>query len=103
MRTSSMLERMRGLLGRPPLSADQALLIMSCSSVHTWFMKYPIDLAFINKHWQIKKLVPELKPFKMAWAPGTSMVVEMPAGTIEQIKLETEMTLRWEENDASLS
>jgi uncharacterized membrane protein (UPF0127 family) len=82
---------MRGLLGRAPLLPDQALLITSCSSIHTFFMQYPIDLAFINNKWQIKKLIPALKPFRMAWVSGTSMVVEMPVGTIEQIKLFKEL------------
>ncbi|NOG59741.1 MAG: DUF192 domain-containing protein [Proteobacteria bacterium] len=100
MRTSNMIERMQGLLGRPPLQPDQALLISPCSSVHTFFMTYAIDLAFINKNWKIKKLVSSLMPFRMAYSPGTTMVVEMPVGTIEQLKLETGMTLLWEEKDA---
>jgi len=101
MRTSNIFERMRGLLGRAPLLPDQALLITSCSSIHTFFMQYPIDLAFINNKWQIKKLIPALKPFRMAWVSGTSMVVEMPVGTIEQIKLEEGITLLWEKKNAS--
>ena len=101
MRTSNIFERMRGLLGRAPLLPDQALLITSCSSIHTFFMQYPIDLAFINKHWQIKKLIPALRPFRMVWVPSTSMVVEMPVGTIEQIKLEEGITLLWEKKNAS--
>jgi uncharacterized membrane protein (UPF0127 family) len=64
-------------------------------------MQYPIDLAFINKHWQIKKLIPALRPFRMVWVPSTSMVVEMPVGTIEQIKLEEGITLLWEKKNAS--
>ena len=97
MRTSNVFERMRGLLGRPPLLPDHALLITSCSSIHTFFMHYPIDLAFINSEWQIKKLFPALKPFRMVWAPGTSMALEMPMGTIKEIKLEKGVTLLWEE------
>ncbi|NIO63679.1 MAG: pilus assembly protein, partial [Gammaproteobacteria bacterium] len=58
---------------------DHALLITSCSSIHTFFMQYPIDLAFLNNNWQIKKLVHALKPFRIAWGPGTSMVLEMTA------------------------
>ena len=96
-----MFERMRGLLGRAPLVNGEALLITSCSSIHTFFMQYPIDLAFINNNWQIKKLVLELKPFKLAWAPGTSMVVEMPAGTINHLNLQEGLTLLWEEENAS--
>ena len=98
MRTSTMLERMRGLLGRPVLELDQGLLIISCSSIHTFFMRYPIDLVFLNKHWQIKKLVSVLKPWRMVWAPGTAMTLELRAGTIVRKRLALESTLVWEEH-----
>lgn len=97
MQTDSIFERMRGLLGRAPLLSDQALLITSCSSIHTFFMQYPIDLAFINNNWQIKKLIHALKPFRLAWSPGSSMVLEMPGGSIDKFNLKEGATLFWEE------
>ena len=97
MHTTNPLERMRGLLARPPLTQDQGLLIMPCSSVHTFGMRYPIDLVFLNKDWQIKKLVSALKPYRLAWSTGASMVVEMMAGTLDKLKLTPGMILKWEE------
>ena len=97
MRTCTMFERMRGLLGSPPLEQEQGLLIMPCSSIHTFFMQYSIDLVFLNKHWQIEKLVSALKPWRMAWGPGATMVLEMQAGTIVRKGLVLESTLVWEE------
>lgn len=96
-RTCTMFERMRGLLGHPPLEQEQGLLITPCSSIHTFFMRYSIDLVFLNKHWQIKKLVSALKPWRMAWGPGAAMVLEMQAGTIARKGLALESTLCWEE------
>jgi len=90
---------MRGLLGRPPLQKDQALLITSCSSVHTIGMTYPIDLAFLNKDWQIKKIVKSLIPWRMACSFGSNMVLEMPSGTIESLDLNTNMQLIWKEKE----
>jgi uncharacterized membrane protein (UPF0127 family) len=90
---------MRGLLGRPPLQEDQALLITSCSSVHTFGMAYPIDLVFLNKHWEIEKIVKSLVPWHMAWSFGSSMVLEMPSGTIESLNLNTNMQLIWKEKE----
>lgn len=101
MQTSNVFERMQGLLGRAPLLPGQALLITSCSSIHTFFMRYPIDLAFITNNWQIKKLVHALKPFRLAWVPGTSMVLEMPAGAIDKFNLSEGITLFWEEKNDS--
>ncbi len=99
MYTTNPLERMRGLLGKAPLQKGQALLITSCSSVHTIGMTYPIDLAFLNKHWQIKKIVKSLVPWHMAWSFGSSMVLEMPSGTIESLNLDTNMQLIWKEKE----
>jgi uncharacterized protein len=98
MRTCTMFERMRGLLGHPALEQEQGLLIIPCSSIHTFFMHYAIDLVFLNKNWQIKKLISALKPWRMAWGPGAAMVLEMQAGTIVRRGLALESTLVWEEH-----
>lgn len=98
MRTANPWERMRGLLGRSPIGPDQGLLIAPCSSVHTIGMKYPIDLIFLDKNWQIKKLVRSIKPCRIAWATGANMVVEMPGGTLDNFSIAPGMTLNWEEN-----
>src|SRR5688572_1323804 len=73
-------ERMRGLLWRPPLREREALLIDRCASVHTWGMKYPLDLVFMDKEWKIRKLVRDVPPWRMAWCIGAAMTLEMPAG-----------------------
>lgn len=99
MRTSNPFERMRGLLGKPPLQEDQALLITSCSSVHTIGMTYPIDLVFLDKHWRIRKIVKSLAPCRMAWSLGSSMVLEMTSGTVEYLNLKTNMQLIWEKKE----
>jgi len=99
MYTTSPLERMRGLLGRPPLQEDQALLITSCSSVHTIGMAYPLDLAFLDKNWEIKKIVRSLIPWRMACSFGSKIVLEMPSGTIEKLNLNTNMQLIWMEKE----
>lgn len=100
-RTSSMLERMQGLLGKPPLENRQGLLLVPCSSVHTFFMAYPLDLVFLDKHWRITKLVPALKPWRMAWSLAAAMVLEMRANSMENMALSPGQTLYWKEKYAS--
>ncbi|MEE8234176.1 MAG: DUF192 domain-containing protein, partial [Gammaproteobacteria bacterium] len=78
---------------------DQALLITSCSSVHTFGMAYPIGLVFLNKHWQVKKIVPSIVPYRMVWSFGSSMVLEMTPGTIESLNLNPDVQLLWEEKE----
>ncbi|MCZ6804948.1 MAG: DUF192 domain-containing protein [Proteobacteria bacterium] len=48
-KTSNFVERMRGLSGSPPLKKNEGLLIVSCSSVHSFGMSYAIDLVFLDK------------------------------------------------------
>ncbi|MDX1518794.1 MAG: DUF192 domain-containing protein [Gammaproteobacteria bacterium] len=98
MLTTSPLERMRGLLGRPGLAENQGLLIKPCSSVHTFGMGYPIDLIFIDRDWCIRKLVSHLGSCRMAWCRNAHMVLETCAHNIARWDLETGNVLRWEEN-----
>jgi len=101
MRTTTSFERMRGLLGRPPLRKDQGLIISPCSAIHTFFMSYPLDLVFLNRNWQIKKLVPGVNANRIIWVPGASMVVELPGGVLENIDLTEGATLAWEEHQCA--
>lgn len=96
MQTTNPVERMRGLLGRPPLQDNQGLLIRPCSSVHTFGMRYPIDLIFLNKNGRITKLVHALRPRRLAWSWGAHMVVELPGGTLSQLDLTLNSQLIWE-------
>ena len=98
MQTSNPLERMRGLLGRPPLQKNQGLLIRPCSSVHTFGMQYPIDLIFLNKNGKITKLVHSLGPCRFAWSWSASMVVELMGGIIDELELTSDIQLVWEKN-----
>ena len=99
MCTNNPIERMRGLLGKTPLQNDQALLITSCSFVHTIGMTYPIDLAFLDKHWKIRKIVKSLVPWRMAWSFGSNIVLEMSPGTIDKLNLNSDMQLIWKEKE----
>jgi len=96
-RTSNVLERMKGLLGSPPLNAGEGLLIKPCSAIHTCAMPYPIDLIFMDNKWSIIKTVTSLKPWRIAAAPAASMVLELPAGSLEQLHLATGQQLEWQD------
>jgi len=96
MHTTSLLERMRGLLGRRPLLENQGLLLRPCSAVHTFGMRYPLDLLFLDREWRITKMVDSLNPYRMAWSFGASMVIEMRSGTLNQLNLTPGTRLIWE-------
>lgn len=95
MRTGTMLERMRGLLARPPLEPGHGLLIDPCSAVHTVGMRYPLDLVFLSAAGRIMKLVRKLRPWRMVACPGARMVLELPADGIAAAGLAEGQVLVW--------
>jgi len=97
MKTSSMMERMQGLLFRTPLREDEGLLIKPCSSIHTIGMQYDIDVVFLSNDLSIKKLFCHVKPWRCAMSFGASMVLEMISGSIDKFGLEKNMILQWED------
>ena len=97
-KTSNFLERMRGLLGKPPLKENEGLLIVPCSSVHTFGMSYAIDLVFLDKQLTIVKTVSALKPWRMAASNAASMVLELAADSLDQLQLCNGQRLEWHDN-----
>lgn len=85
---SSFLSRWRGLHGVPRLSANDALIIRPCKAIHTFGMKYAIDVAFMNAEGRVIKLA-TLAPGNVSWCAGAWQVVEMSAGTMKRLQLET--------------
>ena len=81
----TVLERMRGLLGRRDLAPGGGMMIERCSSIQTFFMRFPIDVIFLDKDLVVRKVIRNLRPWRCAMALGASHVVELPAGTIEQL------------------
>ena len=71
---------MKGLLGRSGLEDGEGLLIRPTSSIHMFFMRFSIDAVFLDRELVVRKVVPELKPWRIAVARGAKSVVELPAG-----------------------
>ena len=76
----TFLKRFLGLMGRKCLKDNSALLLKPCSSIHTCFMKFPIDVIYLNKNYQVlyKETVKPWKTGKIV--KGAKMVLEMAAG-----------------------
>ena len=75
--------RMRGLLGRSELPSDQGILLRPASSVHTFFMRFPIDVVFLDRDHVVVGIEPALPPWKTAGRRGARAVVELAAGECE--------------------
>jgi uncharacterized membrane protein (UPF0127 family) len=78
------LARMRGLLGRRGLESGQGLLLRPASSVHTFFMRFAIDVVFLSRGGEVLKVVTALPPWRTAAARGAKAVVELAAGEAER-------------------
>lgn len=79
---SSYWQRLAGLLGKSELLTGQGLLLVPCNSVHTMFMRYPIDVLFLSRDFVVLKAVKQLKPWRLALLKESHQVVELKAGTI---------------------
>ncbi|HEX6131429.1 MAG TPA: DUF192 domain-containing protein, partial [Actinomycetota bacterium] len=72
--------RMRGLLGRKGLPSGEGLLLRPAGSVHTAFMRFPIDVVFLDRELTVVDVVPALPPWRTAARRGAKAVLELAAG-----------------------
>ena len=80
--------RCRGLLGRRSLPEGEGLLLRPSFSIHTAFMRFAIDVVFLDRDNRVVKMVPEMKPFRVAIALGAHAVLELPARGAARAQIE---------------
>jgi uncharacterized membrane protein (UPF0127 family) len=72
--------RLRGLLGRPGLEPGEGLLLRPAGSIHTMFMRFPIDAVFCGGDLVVVDVVPDLRPWRAAGRRGSKVVIELASG-----------------------
>jgi len=72
--------RNKGLLGRPSLDRDRALVLAPCSSVHTFFMAFAIDVLFVDRSGRVLRVVHALRPWRIAARFRSFAVIETAPG-----------------------
>jgi uncharacterized protein len=82
------LARMRGLLGRKSLATGEGLLLRPAPSIHTAFMRFAIDAAFLDSRLRVIKLVSDMRPWRTAASRHASAVLELAAGESARCGLE---------------
>jgi uncharacterized protein len=82
------LTRLKGLLGRAGLERGEGLLLRPASSIHTFFMKFPIDAAFLDRDLVVLHVAADLKPWRTAAKRGARAVLELPAGEARRLALQ---------------
>lgn len=84
-RASMFFERAKGLLGKKEMAPDEALWLIPCRSIHTFFMKFPIDVVFLSREGKITALIPHLKPNRLTpFYFSARSCLECAAGAIEK-------------------
>ena len=79
-----MLPRMKGLLGRRELPPGEGMLIEPAPSIHTFFMRFPIDAVFLSRDNEVLKVSPRVKPWRTRSCRRAFAVLELAAGEAER-------------------
>jgi uncharacterized membrane protein (UPF0127 family) len=77
-------KRRTGLLKHDRLEPGEGLWIVPCESVHTFFMKFPIDLVYLDKKQKVKKVRHAVPAWRLSVCLSAHSVMELAAGTVRQ-------------------
>jgi uncharacterized membrane protein (UPF0127 family) len=81
----SIRERILGLHLLPRLGEGEGLMLPNATTIDTTFMRYPIDLVFVDRDLRVTRVVPDLVPWRMVVRThGGASCLELPAGTAER-------------------
>jgi len=78
------LRRMRGLLGRASLPGGEGILLRPAGSVHTFFMRFPIDAVFLDRELVVVGIESDLPPWRAAARRRAHAVLELAAGECDR-------------------
>jgi uncharacterized protein len=78
------LTRLKGLLGRRDLPRGEGLLLRPAPSIHTFFMRFPIDAVWVDSDLTVLKISPRIPPWRTVACKGAKGVVELAAGEAER-------------------
>lgn len=79
----NFFSRLRGLIGTASLENEAGLLIIPCSSVHSFFMRYPIDVVFLDHNNRVLKILYSLPPYRIGpMVKGARKALELKAGVV---------------------
>ena len=88
MVADSIFKRMKGLLGKTSLASGSGLLLKPCKAVHTFGMKFAIDIVFLDKGNRVIKIIEALKPNRItAIYSNASTVLELSGGSTAEAQL----------------
>lgn len=76
--------RFRGLMGRSSLREGEGLILNGDNSIHTFFMKFPIDVVYADRMGRVVRVDPAMPPNRIGPIVfGTTYILELPVGVIQ--------------------
>ena len=88
-------ERALGLIVGPQPTSGNGLLFERCAGVHTCFMRYPIDVVFLDRDFRVLKVAHSVKPWRFVWCCGARQVLELRQGDASLWGVQEQQPLRW--------
>jgi uncharacterized membrane protein (UPF0127 family) len=91
---STFFAKAFGLMGRKELPLGEALLFkgsrsMPCNSIQTTFMRFPLDIVFLDPEMKVKSILRDVKPWRVTWpVSGAVTAIEMTSGTLNGKSIE---------------
>ncbi len=81
-------KRRQGLLKHTSLPKGEGLWISPCEAVHTFFMKFPIDIVYLDKKKRVRKIRPSMPQWRLSACLKAHSVLELPAGMAAETQTE---------------
>jgi len=83
VRAETAKTRVIGLMGRGSMEPGEALWIVPCSNIHTFFMRFPIDVLFLDEKNSVVRVIDRLKPWRVSpWVWKAHSVLELEGGAL---------------------
>ncbi len=94
---SSWFARLRGLIGRRSLEPGMGMVIRPCSSIHTFFMAFPIEVLFVGEGHRVLRATEPIGPWRIGPIVSRARyVVELPVGAVSASQTEPGDEIVWE-------
>jgi uncharacterized membrane protein (UPF0127 family) len=85
----SFLKRFLGLMGKRELEEGRGMMLLPCSSIHTCFMRFPIDVVFLDQNHKVIYMIQSMKPWRCSKVVKNSMyVIELQGGIVARQGIE---------------
>lgn len=90
--------RLRGLLGTSALQKEEGLILVGEKSIHTLFMRFPIDVVYVNKNYEVIRTDINMVPYRLGpFVTQSAYVLELPVGVIAETATQVGDQLRFDE------